>query len=896
MEFQSLKDPGLLEKESFSHDTNTFKNEKKEYPRTYPGLKRNQSLNELDTLKSLENGQVSADSKMQIPFSSDVKGSSCSDFDNYFEKVSKRTSTHNNLSLDQEISATMLNSEIENNKTHTGSILMHHIIESSNSHNFSTQETSDFETKSYYVNENKIITDQIKAKVNSNLNHKDVERLNLEKRKIESNDMNIVKQFDTFMASTEEKGSENYLDEISNNKQIHDFKGESLARDESTENSNKTGACKIFHSNEISYLETLQEMKNALLNITLILQAEHSEKSTNISKVTELIEMLNEIKHEKQQNYHSKIKTLTSAPKVSSSPELFDDQRGPELSEDLTFLSHDVQNLPWSFLQQNALSDSVNMYQNIIFDVGKALHDNTSLRSPLSRDEVNTMELAMESLEKLEQKENTNSHKIITNIIEDVIENIFYASSALKILKKKEENFMLEEMISSPDTHQTCLKNDISMEEMSPKLSKNTTERPLEVKPYVSLLEIPSPMKNQFKSNNSVMKIVQSIENRSKNVEILNEQEVTEILKHGKEKMETIISQNQLTEKQNVVGIKKDAENSTSQHLGRCLSEKHQKMFENLKSNLFSSTTSEDYVNIVQPQVKSVHEKNLSIKEDNQNNKSDFIKNEQNGNEESCVETIVESIEIPNEQRNDEPGLAKRNGNDLQRLSNLITRSFSETNLSKKEIKFSISTDDLDSNQLLSIHVIGDSINVTTSSKAMASSTIDVTSTENGFNLSLKSKSCSQSNFNFCSKFDSFITEKHISLDDAISPCSSSLGIHRTSVNLDEETECEEDSGRERGKCHIEKQQDCNENVTHTVCNETLSLENGCQNNTPKEITNSEVWNETGELREDEENLVIDDTCSIDTVIENQYWNVGLKKKTDFVFVLGNQLRNTWFL
>lgn len=76
-----------------------------------------------------------------------------------------------------------------------------------------------------------------------------------------------------------------------------------------------------------------------------------------------------------------------------------------------------------------------------------------------------------------------------------------------------------------------------------------------------------------------------------------------------------------------------------------------------------------------------------------------------------------------------------------------ISRSFSESNL-KKEVKFSISTDDLDDDQVLSLFIDGENINVTASSRTLATSNIDITSTESGFCFRLSSKQKSQSHAN----------------------------------------------------------------------------------------------------------------------------------------------------
>ncbi len=886
VEIQSSTDPVFLEKEHYFQDTILINNEKEDHPCSISGLKKHQSLNELDKLKLQNDSQNIFDSKSHLAFPCEVKGtsSSCSDFDIYFEKVSKETSSQNKISLEQDIFETMLNSEKESNTTLAGSLLKHKVLESNNSH-FSKQARSDIRVEVHCSNEKNIQTDESQTKVNINLEHNSAECFNLEEKQIENKGNTNANQINSMLEFTNEKEKENQSKETSSQTQILNLKSESA------ENSNKV---------EVSYLETLKEMKNALLNITVILQEEHSEKATNISKVTELIEILNEIKLENQKRQDKEIKTLTNAQKNSSST-LIDGQKCSELCEDISFSSPEVQHLPWSLFQIKTLSDSLKMYQNILVDLGKAFHDHSSSKSDLSNDDASPVKLVLDSSKCYEEKDRKNTLEIISSILEESIESIFQNKSEFTLSKNKSENFTPVDESLSTHNHQISFRNENSVKEIKPKIVKDNDERSFERIVNAPLLNGSSPVMNQSNSVNNVMKIVKSIENRTRNEEILNEQEVTEILKHGKEKVDTIINQNQLLEKQRDqhVDSQRDLEKSTGSNLGRCLSENHKKMFQNLKNNLFSTSTPDDSEQNLQLQIKSIDKNDLycTPMEECQNMKDSFV-NETNENENSSVQTPAEKVEILgdlityDQKRGEDELLEGKNTNELQRSS--LTRSFSETNLIKKELKFSISTDDLDSNQLFSIHVIGDNINVTTSSRAMASSTIDVTSTENGFNLSLKSKSGSQSNFNFASKFDSFLTEKHFLLDDAISPCSSSLGIHRARVKLDEELECEEEN-TEKEILNLPQQDNCIENVKEETCMENVILEKVCIIDIPKETTKEikiETTKETtdrelldeqehDEGREDEENIAIDDTCSIDTVIENHLWNVGLKKKSD---------------
>ena len=175
--------------------------------------------------------------------------------------------------------------------------------------------------------------------------------------------------------------------------------------------------------------------------------------------------------------------------------------------------------------------------------------------------------------------------------------------------------------------------------------------------------------------------------------------------------------------------------------------------------------------------------------------------------------------------------------------------------MNKRELKFSISTDDLDSDELFSIQFIGDKINVTTSSKALASSTIDVTTTEGGFNFKLKSRS--QSHINFNTKQDSLKADKDFSLNDMVSPCQSSLENSHPPTNF---------------KDNFDSKENYNNYGTEEF-EETSLRENTSDINTQIDLAMEQNDDNPVEYIGEEDDFThSDDRCSIDTVIENKHW------------------------
>jgi hypothetical protein len=146
------------------------------------------------------------------------------------------------------------------------------------------------------------------------------------------------------------------------------------------------------------------------------------------------------------------------------------------------------------------------------------------------------------------------------------------------------------------------------------------------------------------------------------------------------------------------------------------------------------------------------------------------------------------------------------------------------------------------------ISVTGDEINIKTSPKALAVSSIDVTSTEGGFNLTFKSRSLSQ--FSVGSKPESGASETP--LDDVISPSMSFHGSLAADGEVEEPASTKED------------EMDDHDDFPEPILDDLV------------------VTGVDGDAKQDEdaddddddessEGLVLDDDCSVATVIENTF-------------------------
>jgi len=183
----------------------------------------------------------------------------------------------------------------------------------------------------------------------------------------------------------------------------------------------------------------------------------------------------------------------------------------------------------------------------------------------------------------------------------------------------------------------------------------------------------------------------------------------------------------------------------------------------------------------------------------------------------------------------------------------VLSRSLSESNL-KKEMKFSISTDDLDDDQVLSLFIDGENINVTASSRTLASSSIDITSTETGFSFRLCSKQKSQNHIPVGKSF----SEENILMQTI------------RSESMEELTEQAEDEVKQAESIEEELQGiqiECEEPEKHVSFVEASSKD---------DFIESDVENSV--------NLMDDDSFSISTVVENESWGEESieKKPQDF--------------
>jgi hypothetical protein len=467
----------------------------------------------------------------------------------------------------------------------------------------------------------------------------------------------------------------------------------------------------------------------------------------------------------------------------------------------------------------DALYKFSKLYHKMLTDLEKSLHINTNEKFEMFHVFENKYQTDDNKTEYINNSCNENHYNCVKELIEEIVEH----SMMLSTKTKKSEADTIVSRTSEQNVNS----------ELSEILKKKGIECTTGIKHTVE-------HRQEANLGVNVKKIISLMEKKSKHAEVLNEQEVNEILKYGKDKVEYILHKMpQLTSAEEESCQKTELENqqnilenqSHDQNVSNKSSEKYQENEEepyqeqqndSLKTNFLYSAT------------------NIVFDENESDNREIHIDETQDEDD-----SEIYDLPLP------DPCLLRYNNNDgntndlandemNQRSGDLKTRSYSETNLTKKKLKFSVSSDDLDTDQLLSICVVGDKINVKTSSKAFASSTFDVTSTENGFNFTLKSRS--QSHLNVSNVF----LEEHV--DGVASYGSSILDIERKEETFDTEKE-------KTTEVQYKEEND----DTEAKCECLISKE---------------------ELNEEEENIVLDDNCSVDTVIENKCWKVK-KERSD---------------
>ena len=552
---------------------------------------------------------------------------------------------------------------------------------------------------------------------------------------------------------------------------------------------------------EDACIEMLKEMKNALLNITELLKEEHSDKTANFVQVADLIN-------------HLRYGNNTNEKSTTTIPYSIHDGNITEydfpLIEDSTDLVHCKQ------LKRQEFTDTE--------------EDENPIEETLNMQIIAT---GYESFKDNREKLTENQDKLSNFIIEDIIDNI-----------------IKQVQISHNQEFPKVAKEKERKEETEDELILLFKEKHLSPEPKQP--EKPCP---KVRMGINVKKIISSIEGRSNQGQILNEHEVKEILKHGKEKVDSIINcQNQ------------DSMSPRDQISEHPISSP--RFSENREATLMDSEHDQDS----EIHLQNLHHWNIYDKYDaktdvsNSPNSLEQAKNMKIQRRDSVgyvSEFQKHEIVCFNEDKHQEEDSDYAEENQKER--EILVRSLSETHLNKKELKFSISTDDLDSDELLFIQFVGDKINVTTSSKAFASSTIDVTSTEGGFNFKLKSRS--QSQVNCSSKLDSLMTEKHFTLNEIVSPCPSSLENTHSPNNLEDELEDQHTKQNEIDEFESKE-------IEETCHNEkTIDFSN--QKDSMKEHHDE---NQVECLNVEDDFTLLDDSCSIDTVIENKYWKEKGKK------------------
>ena len=554
---------------------------------------------------------------------------------------------------------------------------------------------------------------------------------------------------------------------------------------------------------EDACIEMLKEMKNALLNITELLKEEHSDKTANFVQVADLI---NHLRYGNNRNEKS---TKTT----------------PNSIHDINITEYD---LP-------IIADFSNLVQ--CKQLKRQENTKTDDDESLIEEKLNMQAIATgyESF-KVNREKFTENHDELSNyIIEDIIDNII---KQVQISQNQDFPKVSEEKDSKDETE-----NELILVFKEKHLS-----------PQPKQPEKPCP---KVRMGINVKKIISSIEERSNQGQILNEHEVKEILNHGKEKIDSIIN----------CQIQ-DSMRPWDQTFEHPISSP--RFFENREATLTASEQVKDSeIHLPNLHHWNIYDKYIDDAKTNLSNSPNSFEQAKNMNIQrvDSVDYVSElekhNIVCLNEDKHQEED--SDYAEDKQKERESLVRSLSETHLNKKELKFSISTDDLDSDELLSIQFVGDKINVTTSSRAFASSTIDVTSTEGGFNFRLKSRS--QSQVNCSSKRNSLLTEKNFTLDDIVSPCPSALENTHSTNNLDGDL----------------KDQHTNQNEFDN--NEAKEIEETCRDektidiSTQKDsITEHHDENPVECLNVEDDFTLLDDSCSIDTVIENKYWKEKGKK------------------
>ena len=772
-------------------------------------LTKHQSLDELDQPDANENFQKT------FSTSSDqmrVASLSCSELDLLYEKVSKETMTD----ISFEYLEKMSDFEKETDKEE--------IVVEKDFKEIESEQEKELDFAHGSIPNQETSTAEFKSNIHKSdsifeMKNQDYQSIDLDQ--CDWHDLETAKESSNI--SLHKPGFKNLIFETKtdNSKLIEQEKRIELVNDEPKEM--RSDLC----------LDTLQEMKSALNDIMHLLQEEHEEKTENLAKIQELIILLNDLKQRKtdKSQLDYTVEKLegkkSSMSKASHEPDLFESQ--------VAWVT------PTKVLPIDALYNFSKLYHKMLTDLENKLH--------LNSNEESEMLYAYEHKSKNSDNGNKefnepvckeNSTHFITELIDEMITRSVTPSAKRKISESNENDRRESKQHVKNELFEILQKKGI---ECTTQIKHTAEQRP---EPKLGI---------------NVKKIVSSIEKKSKPAEVLNEQEVNEILKHGKDKVETILHKNPQPTSAEEYCQKTFLENHL--HITECLLANHAN-----EPNVSIEYKDRDREKSSQTNTNYLSTTKHFLSENEMDTKEIYHDTTQDEEDLLIYDLPLPDPILSSDSNND--GYAE-NFDDVpinQRSSELKARSYSETNLTKKELKFSISSDDLDSDQLLSICVIGDKINVKTSSKTLASSTFDVTSTENGFNFTLKSRS--QSHFNVSNLF----SETHFG--DVTSHCSSYLDPYKQVEQFDKETENKT----------IEQQMEDNL-VSETK--EERSKKDESQIDFESEDKSSKYHHQSNvpiELNEEEECSILDDSCSIDTVIENKFWKEN-KERSD-------SLLNNW--
>ena len=563
-------------------------------------------------------------------------------------------------------------------------------------------------------------------------------------------------------------------------------------------------------------LETLNEMKQALMEIMHLLQEDHNDKVANFSKVHELTLLLNELKLRGNFNEHS----------LSLEHLICGEKQGERHVSKVEFPVQDL------------------------FELSKTYHQM-----------LTTLETNFDPKQE---------------------------SQICAEISPKNENSNIEEEVAEKLTG-----NGITIE--------HTTQQKIDQELGVSVREM-----------------ISTFENRKQ--ETLNEEEVTQILRHGREKIESILRQrhNQNEEIFDETVPKRKISDQCQRLIDNLFSPDRTPVLEAGIDNRTISNISLSSPDISDNDIDSIGDKNEAEPApdlDGRDQEVAILDEDGQDTEEADADVPVahSSKEEPEgEYDNDAPDLEVSSFDDLPAPDSgsasdpklptkcgQVGRSYSETNLTRKELKFSISNDDLDSD-FFSISVTGDEINVKTSSRALALSTFDVTSTSQGFNFTLKSKSKSQ--FDVMSSY----SQPEHSTNDVISSCfqpdsraSDVISPFSQSVSSTSDVtphqklppECADDDVislaipaiqriiSDALPCPALSTKDVTSQPSDDAYRSETKITSGNESDDDhgRSVADEEEEDERDDVSIEMDELYPDETCSVDTVIENKLWNDGNK-------------------